>query len=53
MWHFLLRHGWVYLGYLSGQTLILWTPGGSAWWIVGVGLLVVSMGHYGMGLWKA
>jgi hypothetical protein len=53
MWHFLLRRDWVYLGYASGQALILWTPVWSVWWIVGAGLLVVIMCHIGMYLWKS
>jgi hypothetical protein len=52
MWHWLLRRGWVYLGTISGETLILWTPVWSIWWIVGVGLLVATMCHMGMVLWK-
>jgi hypothetical protein len=52
MWHFLLQRGWGYLGYLSGQTLMLWTPVWSVWWAVGVGLALTSLCCIGMVLWK-
>lgn len=52
MWHFLMRRGWVYLGAISGETLILWTPVWSVWWTLGAFVLVVIMCHIGVFLWK-